>query len=51
MEISIKPRAKHPLKLRMFDALRKEDLSDCLHEALKVKLEDGSLFVMDLAGP
>lgn len=51
LEISIKPRAKHPLKLRMFDTLRKEDLSDCLHEALKFKLEDGSLFVIDLAGP
>ncbi|KAL8755778.1 MAG: hypothetical protein Q9199_003412 [Rusavskia elegans] len=35
----------------MFDTLRKEDLSDCLHEALKVKLEDGSLFVIDLVGP
>lgn len=49
-EISIKPRIKKPLKLRMFDAL-KEDRNDYQHEALVVRLKDGSSFVVDLAGP
>lgn len=49
-EISIKPRTKNPLKLRLFDAV-KEDRYDYQHEALIVRLKDGLSFVVDLAGP
>lgn len=42
-EISIKPRTKNPLKLRLFDAV-KEDRYDYQHEALMVRLKDGSSF-------
>ncbi|KAL8653644.1 MAG: hypothetical protein Q9226_003768 [Calogaya cf. arnoldii] len=48
-EMSIKLNAKHPLKLRMFDAL-KEDRYEYQHEALLVTLQDGSSFVVDIAG-
>ncbi|KAL8887544.1 MAG: hypothetical protein Q9192_006304, partial [Flavoplaca navasiana] len=47
-EISFKLKAQHPLKLRMIDVL-KEDTYDYQHDALKVRLKDGSSYVIDLA--
>ncbi|KAL8887770.1 MAG: hypothetical protein Q9215_004710 [Flavoplaca cf. flavocitrina] len=48
-EISFKLKAQHPLKLRMIDML-KEDTNDYQHDVLKVRLKDGSSYVIDLAG-
>ncbi|KAL8888127.1 MAG: hypothetical protein Q9192_006225 [Flavoplaca navasiana] len=47
-EISFKLKAQHPLKIRMIYVL--EDTYDYQHDALKVRLKDGSSYVIDLAG-
>ncbi|KAL8994046.1 MAG: hypothetical protein Q9169_005888 [Polycauliona sp. 2 TL-2023] len=49
-EINFKLRAKFPLKLRLFYDALNEDRFEYQHEALKVRLKDGSVHVIDLAG-
>ncbi|KAL8773311.1 MAG: hypothetical protein Q9209_001705 [Squamulea sp. 1 TL-2023] len=51
LDFATKPRNKNPLKIREFWYTGQEAYSNHVrHEALKVKLKDGSMFVIDLTG-